>query len=113
WDDTPGLFGPDTIPAPNSHNSSSAPAYADGSHADEVGASILSPAPDVTVKVVSTSEGRRPSDVVQARVQFKAAAPTIVGDNPASFQVSSDTQDAVIWYTLDGSTPTNQPPSID
>ncbi|MCI0536643.1 MAG: chitobiase/beta-hexosaminidase C-terminal domain-containing protein, partial [Verrucomicrobiales bacterium] len=114
-DATPGLFAPDTIPAPSSggNGSQSPPPYADGSHFDEVRPLELGLRPDTTIKVVSTSEGRRPSDIVQARVQFKAAIPAIVGDNPASFQVTSATAEAVIWYTLDGSIPTNQPPSID
>jgi sugar lactone lactonase YvrE len=109
---TPGLFEPDTIPIPNSINSQPAPPYADGLPPSEVKPSILEPRPDVTVKALSSAEGRRPSDVVQARIQFKVSTPTIQGDNPASFLLRNETVGADTWYTLDGSAPTNQAPSI-
>lgn len=108
---TPGLFESDTIPLPNSINSQPAPPYANGLPPSQVKPSILDPRPDVTVKAISTAEGRRPSDPVPARVQFKVATPTILGDNPASFVLTNETVSADMWYTLDGSAPTNQPPS--
>ena len=74
--------------------------------------SLIEPRLDLTIKAISTAEGRRPSDVVQARVQFKASTPTILGDNPASFILTNETAGADMWYSLDGSSPTNQPPSL-
>ena len=108
---TPGLFESDTIPIPNSLNSQPAPPYADGLPPSQVKPSLLEPRPDMTVKAISTAQSRRPSDVVQARVQFKVATPVIQGDNPASFVLTNETSGASMWYTLDGSVPTNEPPS--
>jgi sugar lactone lactonase YvrE len=109
---TPGLFQPDTIPTPDTLNSQPAPPYADGLPPDQVKPSILEARPDVTVKAISNAEGRRPSELVQARIQFKVAPPIILGDNPALFVLTNETVGADMWYTLDGSVPTNQPPSI-
>ncbi len=109
---TPGLFQPDAIPVPNSQNSLSTPPYQDGLTRDEVKPSIIDATPDTTLKLVSSADNRRPSDLVQARVQYKVATPNVLGDNPASFELSCGTAGAEIWYTLDGSVPTNQPPSI-
>lgn len=109
---TPGLFDADTIPIPNANNSQPAPPYSDGLLRSQVRPSLLDARPDVTIKAISSAEGRRPSEVAQARIQFKTATPVIVGDNPASFALQNDTAGAEMWYTLDGSVPTNQPPSI-
>ncbi|MBI4659194.1 MAG: hypothetical protein HY735_10155 [Verrucomicrobia bacterium] len=109
---TPGLFEADTIPIPDSLNSQPAPPYADGLSPSQVKPSLLEPRPDVTIKAISTAQGRRPSDVVQARIQFKVATPVILGDNPASFVLTNETVGADMWYTLDGSVPTNALPSI-
>jgi hypothetical protein len=109
---TPGLFEEDTIPAPSLSNSQSPPPYRDGSAAEDLPPSLVQPRPDLTIKAISAASGRRPSEVVSARFRFKAAVPLIYGDNPASFLLSSTTHDAEIWYTLDGSPPTNAEPSI-
>jgi len=108
---TPGLFDADTVPVPNSSNSQPAPPYQDGVPPSQVKPTLLDPRPDVTVKALSAAEGRRPSDIVQARIQFKVATPVIIGDNPASFVLTNDTSGADLWYTLDGSDPTNAAPS--
>ncbi len=109
---TPSLFEPDTIPIPNSTNSLSPPSFLEGSSPDDMPPSMLSARPDVTVKAVSTGSGRRPSELVTARFQFKVAPPVIIGDNPASFQVLNATTNVEMWYTLDGNDPTNQLPSL-
>lgn len=112
---SPGLFSEDTIPAPNAQNSQPVPPYSDGLAPSQVKPSIITPRsdmPDITLKVVSTAEGRRPSPIVKARIVFKVAPVSILGDNPASFQVTSDTPGAEIWYTTDDTMPTNAPPSI-
>lgn len=67
--------------------------------------SILPPMPDMTVYAIDTAPNRQPSAVVSARFQFVTANPTIVGDNAASIQVTDQTTNAQIWYTLDGSEP--------
>lgn len=75
---------------------------------------LIRPASDgsnVTIRAVSTQDGRRPSAVVTARFQFKVAGPVINGKNPAGFTLENATQGAEMWYTTDGSTPANSPPA--
>lgn len=77
--------------------------------------SLIRPAVDgssVTIRAVSTQDGRRPSAVVTARFQFKVAAPVINGKNPAGFTMENATEGAELWYTTDGSTPGNSPPAL-
>jgi sugar lactone lactonase YvrE len=100
-------FGPtppspveDTIPSPSRGNGASPPAYRDGLFEFEVAPSIISAAPDVTVKAISTQDGRISSPVVQARFQFKVANPNISGNNAASFTVDDATAGATLWYTF-------------
>ncbi|MCU0782633.1 MAG: hypothetical protein MUF81_01025 [Verrucomicrobia bacterium] len=104
-------FGPtppspveDTIPSPSRGNGASPPAYRDGLFEYEVAPSIISAAPDVTVKAISTQDGRISSPVVQARFQFKVANPIVSGNNAASFTVDDATANATLWYTTDGVT---------
>lgn len=76
---------------------------------------LIRPATDgsnVTIRAISTQDGRRPSSVVTARFQFKVAGPVINGKNPAGFTMENATDGADMWYTTDGSTPTNIAPSI-
>jgi hypothetical protein len=49
----------------------------------------------------------RTAPIVQARFQFITANPLIVGNNAALFTLSDITTNAVFWYTIDGSDPTN------
>lgn len=104
---TPALSETDTIPVPNPGVvGESAPPYFDGGSPDKVPSSIVdsitSDATDVTVKAIGSEQGRRPSAIVQARMEFRTAAPQIVGDNPASFQFQDTTAGAEIYYTIDG-----------
>lgn len=75
-------------------------------------AEIVIPQPDVTIQAYSSSQGRVPSPVARARVQFQCAAPNLNGTDPSSFTLSDITANAQLWYTTDGSTPTNQGPSL-
>lgn len=104
---TPALSETDTIPVPNPGVvGESAPPYFDGASPDKIPSSIVdsitSDATDVTVKAIGSEQGRRPSAIVQARMEFRTAAPQIVGDNPASFQFQDTTAGAEIYYTIDG-----------
>jgi hypothetical protein len=103
---TPSGFN-DTIPSPSPQNGTSPPFYQNGRPASEMPASLIGPQPDVTIKAIGTQDGRRSSDVVKARFQFKVGNPVIIGDNAAYFTLDNITEDAEMWYTLDGSEPTN------
>jgi len=61
---------------------------------------------DVTVKAIGTAVGRRSSDVVSARFQFQVANPAVIGNNPISVGLESLTANALLYYTTDGSEPT-------
>jgi len=100
----------DTIPAPGA-GTPTAPAYADG--AASLPPTIINPVqPDLTIKAQSSQSGRVSSGVVTARFQFQTANPTISGNNAASFSVSSATTGAQMYYTIDGTEPTNGAPSL-
>ena len=110
---TPGLFEEDTIDPPTQTNRLSAPAYSNGLKKEDVPSSIVSPAPDITIKANATAERRAPSGLVQARLRFQVAPPTVSGDNPAAFELKTATEGAEIFYTLNGSEPIDQaPPSL-
>ncbi len=112
WGPTPPTSLQDTIPDPSATVGSTAPHYEDGLFANEVPETLVSPAPDVTVKAISIQTGRKNSPIASARFQFKAANPQILGNNAASFSLTDLTTDALVWYTIDGSDPTDGPPSL-
>ena len=77
--------------------------------------SIVIPSLDgsnVLVRAMSSQDGRQASDLITARFQFKVANPVINGKNPGNFTISINTDDADIWYTTDGSSATNNAPSL-
>jgi len=102
----------DTVPNPSSKTGSTPPNYFDGMFPDQVPPSIVLPQPDVTIKAIGFQAGRKSSSIVSTRVQFRTAGPSIQGDNAASFKVVDETVGAQMWYTVDGSDPTNRLPSI-
>ncbi len=111
-------FGPtpsnpldNTIPDPSATVGSTAPYYQDGVTSNAVPPSIIAPAPDVTVEIIGIESGRPNSPITSARFQFVTASPIVIGANGASFSVLDATLGATIWYTFDGSDPTNGPPS--
>jgi hypothetical protein len=104
---TPANTLEDTIPQPSRLNGNSPPAYEDGLRPSEVPPSMIAAQPDMTIKVIGIQDGRRPSSVVQARFQYKTANPAILGDNAASFILTNVTSSSTMWYTTDGSEPTN------
>ncbi len=104
---TPPSVLEDTIPSPSPKTGLTPPDYRDGLLPDEVPATLARPQPDLTVKAIGTQDGRRSSQVVQARFRFKTANPQIVGDNAAAFLLKNTTIGAQMFYTVDGSVPTS------
>jgi sugar lactone lactonase YvrE len=102
-------MGADIIPEPDATTGATPPAYEDGLPDTEVPPSITDSIPDlsdVTMKVMSTADGRKPSRTVTARFKFQAANPVIVGNNPNSFVLQNRTTGAAMYYTTDGTEPT-------
>ena len=112
WGPTPATPIDDTIPDPSATVGSTAPFYQDGVTSNSVPPTIVSPGPDITIKAISFQPGRLNSPIVSARFQFKTANPQVSGRNAASFAVTDQTLGAAIYYTLDGSDPTNGSPSL-
>jgi hypothetical protein len=97
----------DTIPDPGP-GSAAAVRFRNGDF--PVPASLIPPGsllPDFTIKVIGTQNGRRPSQIVKSRFQFKTATPSFVGNNAADFAFGNTTTNAQMFYTIDGSDPTN------
>jgi hypothetical protein len=102
------------IPDPTSASVSAPVGYQDGFSSSQVAfyavAQIL---PDLTIKAIGEKpDGSPNSAIVQARIQFITANPIIGGNNAAQFTVSDITANAQMWYTTDGSDPTNAAPSL-
>jgi hypothetical protein len=110
-----------SIPDPTSASASAPVGYQDGMFASQVayyttgvGPCNVLPKGDLTIKAIGEKpDGCSPnSATVQARFQFITANPIITGDNAAQFTVSDITTNAQLWYTVDGSNPTNAAPSV-
>lgn len=110
---TPPNSFDDTIPSPNAQSGVSPTVYkGDGLPAADTAPSIVPSMPDITIKSIGMADGRRPSNISTNRFQFKVANPTIDGDNAAAFAIDDITTRCAIWYTIDGSDPTNGSPSL-
>ncbi|MGA2176181.1 MAG: chitobiase/beta-hexosaminidase C-terminal domain-containing protein [Verrucomicrobiota bacterium] len=82
----------------------------DGSTASQVAGSALvfgAGTNDITIYAIGEANGRRPSAVASARFQFIAANPIITGDNAAAILLTDSTIGSTLYYTTDGSSPTN------
>ncbi len=95
------------IPSPGPNGSSfTPPPYRDGVF-EGFPPNIIAPIrPDLTLRSISVQDGRLPSEEVSARIRFQVSNPEIVGDDPSSFILRTATTNATIWYTLDGTSPT-------
>lgn len=101
------IFDPDLVPDPSTNNATP-PAFAEGSDpADKPESLLASPAQDVTIKAISMQEGRVSSKIVRARFRFEVSAPKIEGGNPAALTLKSSTLGSTLWYTTNGSDPTD------
>jgi len=103
-----------SIPDPTTDDPSAPSGYQDGLSPIEAAfyrvAEIM---PDLTIKAIGTkADGSPNSAIAQARFQFITANPVITGNNAAQFTVSDLTTDALMWYTVDGTEPTNAAPSF-
>jgi hypothetical protein len=109
-------YGPSSgsIPDPTSASASAPVGYQDGMSASQVAYySIAQILPDLTIKAIGEKpDGSPNSAIVQARFQFITGNPILNGNNAAQFTVSDITTNAEMWYTVDGSTPTNAAPSV-
>jgi hypothetical protein len=103
-----------SIPDPTSASASAPVGYQDGMSASQVAYySVAQILPDLTIKAIGEKpDGSPNSAIVQARFQFITANPILNGNNAAQFTVSDLTTNAEMWYTMDGSNPTNAAPSV-
>ncbi len=86
--------------------------YQDGlAFAQSLYPNYLPTVPDIVIEAVNVGPGGS-SPVVTAEFRFQVGNPTINGNNAAQFTVSDITTNVTLWYTLDGTNPTNAPPSI-
>jgi hypothetical protein len=63
--------------------------------------------PDLTLETVSLATGRPSSATVSVEIQYVTANPNIIGNDAADILLSNVTENAQMFYTLDGSSPTN------
>ena len=103
-----------SIPDPTSASASAPVGYQNGLSSSEAAFyTIAQQLPDLTIKAIGEKpDGSPNSAIVQARFQFITANPIINGNNAAQFTVSDITAGAQMWYTVDGSNPTNAAPSL-
>jgi hypothetical protein len=88
------------------------PVYQDGLfYAQSLVPDFVPPMPDLVIEAVNVGPGGS-SPVVTAEFKFQVGDLTINGNNAARFTVSDITTNVTLWYTVDGTTPTNAPPSI-
>lgn len=94
-------------------SSPSVPAgYQDGLYLrDVVDLSVASVFPKLSIKAMSKQSGYRDSAVVTAQFQFVVANPIITGNDANQFTIGDITDHSALWYTTDGTTPTNTTPS--
>jgi VCBS repeat-containing protein len=100
-----------SIPDPTSASASAPGGYKDGLSYDEVYFySVAQIMPDLTIKAIGEKfDGSPNSPIVQARFQFIAGNPLIIGNNAGLFTLADLTANAVFWYSIDGTDPTNAP----
>ena len=105
---TPTSLLSNTIPLPGAGQGTSPQIYAgDGLLEFQTLPSIVQPQPDLTIYAISSAPNRRPSPVVSARYQFITANPNLSGNDAAAVKLTDVTLNAAMYYTLDGSSPTN------
>ncbi|MGA2279742.1 MAG: chitobiase/beta-hexosaminidase C-terminal domain-containing protein [Verrucomicrobiota bacterium] len=91
---------------PSSTNGSTPRVYQDGL-LPTVPPLDVTTTPDLVIKAVNVNSVGDSSPVITAEFIFQVANPVITGNNGAQFTVSDITTNATIWYTIDGTSPTN------
>ncbi|MEW6303434.1 MAG: hypothetical protein AB1705_08190 [Verrucomicrobiota bacterium] len=110
---SPASVFEDTIPVPSRFTGATPPEFDDPSLIAPSNLLTLLPrTTDMTVKARGFGTDRVSSEVDVARIIFRVGNPSILGNNAASFGISNVTESAEMWYTTDGTEPTNAPPSI-
>lgn len=95
---------------PSATNGSTPPFYQDGlAYAQPL---PVVGVPDLIVDAINIDSIGQQSPVTQAEFKFQVANPTVTGFNGGQFTISEITSNAVLYYTLDGTDPTNAPPSF-
>jgi hypothetical protein len=104
------INGPSPLTSlPSSTNGSTPPFYQNGlTHVQTL---PVTTTPDLVVEAINVNSVGEGSPVVTAEFIFQVANPLIIGNNGAQFTVSDITTNVTLWYTLDGTSPTNAPPS--
>ncbi len=89
---------------PSSTNGSTPPFYQNGLFFAQ--SLPVTTVPDLVIKAVNVGPGGS-SAIVTAEFIFQVANPTINGNNGAQFTVSDNTSNVMLYYTIDGTDPTN------
>jgi sugar lactone lactonase YvrE len=95
------------IPDPTSGSTPALQGYMDGLTNLPAGLMVAQILPDLGIKAIGEQFGHPNSAVVSALFQFVVGNPSISGNNAAQFTVSSITVGAQMYYTSDGTDPTN------
>jgi sugar lactone lactonase YvrE len=100
---------------PSASYGSTPPTYEDG---QQQGSPNVNPLPSlalsnglVTIEAVNFNGVGESSAVASAEFLFQVGTPMITGNNAAQFTLTDVTTNAVFYYTLDGTDPTNAPAS--
>ena len=102
-----------TANPPSATNGTTPPFYQNG-----MGYGSVTPLPNfgisnLVINAVNIDSYGQVSPVTTADIIYQVAAPTILGNDAAQFQLTDITTNAQLWYTIDGSDPTlNGPTSL-
>jgi DNA-binding beta-propeller fold protein YncE len=97
---------------PSANHGSTPPFYQDGILAYGVDPMTQPVGPDFVINAINIDSIGQESPITTAEFIFQVGNPTVNGFNGAQFTVSDVTTNSQLWYTLDGTDPTNASPSI-
>ncbi len=103
YSNTPAITN---LPAPTAADHSAPVGYLDGL-ATVAGLTVAQVLPNVAIKAIGEQSGHPNSAIVSALFQFVVGNPDIYGANAAYITVTNITTGAQMYYTTDGSDPTN------